>query len=227
MSWLRLDDGFAEHPKIQSVSERARWLHVTALCYCARHLTDGVLGPRDVKVLTAIVDNPCKKAINDLVRAELWVKLPQESFQIKDYLEWNPDAETVKRLRKERQEAGRRGGKSPRNPEMEPKDEAVAEAIAQALASSNLLQPPPFPSPPLESSSALSAGLMSVEEGMKRLVIATGIRSQTDIDKITRTVVANKCGPGAIMCAITAATGPGVRDPLAVALSELKKRRAA
>jgi len=146
MSWLRLDDGFAEHPKIQSVSERARWLHVTALCYCARHLTDGVLGPRDVKVLTAIVDNPCKKAINDLVRAELWVKLPQESFQIKDFLEWNPDAETTKRLRKERREAGSRGGKSPRKLRVEPNLEAVAKANAQAVASSTVLGPRPVPS---------------------------------------------------------------------------------
>lgn len=77
------------------------------------------------------------------------------------------------------------------------------------------------------SSTALSAGLMTIEEGMKRLIIATGVRSREDIDKITRTVVANKCGPGAIKLAIAAATGPGVRDPLAVALSELKKRRAA
>lgn len=227
MSWLRIDDGFAEHPKIQAVSERARWLHVTALCYCARNLNDGVLDPRDVKVLTAIVDKPCKQAMNDLVRAGLWVKLPQGSYQIKDYLEWNPDAETVKKLRKERQEAGRRGGSSPKKLVTEPKGEAVAEAIAQALASSNHASTPSLPIPSPESSNALSAGLMSIEEGMKRLAVATGARSKTDIDKITRTVFANKCGPGALKCAIEAATGPGVRDPLAVALSELKKRKAA
>lgn len=227
MSWLRIDDGFAEHPKIQSVSERARWMHIVALCYSARNLNDGILTAQAVKVVAAIVDKPCRAATNELVRAGLWLKLPHGGYQIKDYLEWNPDAETVKRLRKERQEAGRKGGKSAKTPVVEPNEEASAKANAQALASTGFACTPSLPIPSHESSTALSAGLMTIEEGMKRLIIATGVRSREDIDKITRTVVANKCGPGAIKLAIAAATGPGVRDPLAVALSELKKRRAA
>ena len=217
MSWLRIDDGFAEHPKVLAVSERARWMHVTALCYCSRNLTDGLLDARAVKVVTAIVDKPCKQALSDLVCAGLWLDLADGSYQIKDYLEWNPDAATVKKLRKERADAGRRGGLA--------RGKASGEANAKAVASSKHANTPSPPIPSHESSKAL--GLISMEEGMKLLVVATGARSKQDVDKLTRTIVANKCGPGAIKLAITAATGPGVNDPLAVALSTLKKRRAA
>lgn len=216
MSWLRIDDGFAEHPKVQAVSERARWMHVTALCYCARNLTDGVLDARAVKVVAAIVDKPCKQAMKDLVAADLWLDLSDGSFQIKDYLEWNPDADTVKKLRKDRSDAGRRGGAVRRQASVQASDEANALAFVRT---------PSHPIPSHESSKAL--GLISIEEGMKLLCVASGARSKDDIDKLTRTVVANKCGPAAIKLAIQAATGPGVRDPLAVALTELKKRRAA
>lgn len=36
MSWLRLDDGFAEHPKVVALDPEARWRWLATLCYCAR-----------------------------------------------------------------------------------------------------------------------------------------------------------------------------------------------
>lgn len=36
MSWLRLDDGFAEHPKIAALSDSDAWRWVRTLLYCAR-----------------------------------------------------------------------------------------------------------------------------------------------------------------------------------------------
>lgn len=41
MSWLRLDDGFAQHPKIVALTPRDRWTWLELLCYCARYRTDG------------------------------------------------------------------------------------------------------------------------------------------------------------------------------------------
>ena len=43
MAWLRIDDGFVEHPKVYDLSDRSFRLHVAAHCYSARNLTDGVL----------------------------------------------------------------------------------------------------------------------------------------------------------------------------------------
>ena len=48
--WLsgRLDDGFPEHPKVQQVGGDAAWLHVCALAYCNRNLTDGFIAAQVV-----------------------------------------------------------------------------------------------------------------------------------------------------------------------------------
>lgn len=43
MAWLRIDDGFAAHPKVTALNHRDRWTWVAILCYCARYGTDGWL----------------------------------------------------------------------------------------------------------------------------------------------------------------------------------------
>lgn len=42
-AWLRLDDTFAEHPKIVALSLEDAWRWVQTLLYCARRREDGVL----------------------------------------------------------------------------------------------------------------------------------------------------------------------------------------
>lgn len=41
MAWLRLDDGFAQHPKIVALTPKDRWTWLELLCYCARYRTEG------------------------------------------------------------------------------------------------------------------------------------------------------------------------------------------
>ena len=41
MSWLRMDDGFAIHPKILMLTRAERWTWMEVLCYCARYKTEG------------------------------------------------------------------------------------------------------------------------------------------------------------------------------------------
>jgi hypothetical protein len=43
MTWVRLDDQFAGHPKVEAVGPMASWLFVAALCHCATYLTDGLI----------------------------------------------------------------------------------------------------------------------------------------------------------------------------------------
>lgn len=43
MSWLRIDDGFARHPKVTALTLKQRWIWMDLLCYCARYDTDGYL----------------------------------------------------------------------------------------------------------------------------------------------------------------------------------------
>jgi hypothetical protein len=92
----------------------------------------------------------------------------------------------------------------------------------------------PVPSHEGEGSSVslleLQAPLYTPREGTinehdwKRLTTAARARTSDAVGKLERTVRTRKSTTADVVCAIEAATGPGVRDPLAVALSELVKR---
>ncbi len=56
MPWLKIDDGFAEHRKIVGLNDRAFRLHVVALVYCARNLTDGHLTATEARIVCATVE---------------------------------------------------------------------------------------------------------------------------------------------------------------------------
>lgn len=98
MSWLRIDDGFPEHEKMLALSVGAKWLHVVALCQCASNLTDGHIDPVRLKVICAIaaVSRP-RSCIAQLVGAGLWIECGGGGHDVKDYLEYNPSGETVKK----------------------------------------------------------------------------------------------------------------------------------
>jgi hypothetical protein len=97
MSWLRIDDGFVEHPKILDLSDRAFRLHLAGLCYSARNLTDGVLVERSVRVLFAVTSAQ-RKHLLELVSASVWEE-GDGVWVIRDYLDYNPSAVKVKETR--------------------------------------------------------------------------------------------------------------------------------
>lgn len=51
MTWLRLDDGYAQHPKIVELNDREFRLWIKALLYCARFKTCGLLSAEAQKEL--------------------------------------------------------------------------------------------------------------------------------------------------------------------------------
>lgn len=108
MSWVKLDDHFPEHDRVSDLTDKSFRLHVTALCYCARNLTDGVMSDKAVKVVHAVAGITGGRWTAELVAAELWVPAG-DGYAIRDYLDYNPDAVTVKRQRKDRSDAGKRG----------------------------------------------------------------------------------------------------------------------
>lgn len=111
MSWLRVDDSFPEHKKIMGLkSVGAKWLHVVGLCQCAANLTDGHIEAHRLKVVCAIAEVPRPAfCIAQLVAAGLWIEDGEGGYTIKDYLDYNPDAATVKARRDQRKDAGKAG----------------------------------------------------------------------------------------------------------------------
>lgn len=124
MAWLRIDDSFVTHPKVVSLSDKAFRLHVAALCYCARHLTDGVITPAALLTLSHAASITRPSRVHDqLVSAGLWEPV-DNCWRIHDWADWNPTADQVRAQRsaaKERMRRIRSGGKSKNSsPEQEP-----------------------------------------------------------------------------------------------------------
>lgn len=97
MTWVRLDDGFRDHPKVLAAGPLAGWLYVCALCYCSEHGTDGFI-PKPVVPRLADIKGS-EKLAERLVEVGLWEK-KTGGFQVHDYLEFQPSAEQVKNHRK-------------------------------------------------------------------------------------------------------------------------------
>lgn len=98
MSWVRIDDGFAQHPKIIALSIPARWAFIETLCYAARYETDGI-------VPDAIAPNGPVRA--ELVASGLWEN-SETSVRIHDYLDYNPSREERQRERESWRERRKR-----------------------------------------------------------------------------------------------------------------------
>jgi hypothetical protein len=113
MAWLKLDDGFVEHPRIEPLTDRAFRLHVAALCQCARKLTDGHISLKDARMLSVLTRSRARH-IDELVDKGLW-NVNGNGWVLRDFLDYNPSAEHVKTERKKAAErmakARNHGGK--------------------------------------------------------------------------------------------------------------------
>jgi len=100
-TWLRLDAGFPDHPKVVGLTDAAFRLEVSAMCYTARNLTDGM-------VPAAWVPGRLTRSAGALVTAGLWV--PNDSgWELHDWHDWQRSRAQVEAVSKARAESGRRG----------------------------------------------------------------------------------------------------------------------
>lgn len=132
MAWVKLDDQFADHPKVIEAGPLAAWLYVCGLTYCSRLLTDGFIPGAQVRRL-ADVKAP-ETLAQRLVAVGLW-EACDGGYRVHDYFEYQPTRDRVLATRTVRAEAGSLGGKQRASNEL-----ASAEANAKQ-APSNLLAP--------------------------------------------------------------------------------------
>lgn len=153
MPWVKLDDGFADHPKIHEVGPIAAWLHVAALCYCARHLTDGRVPSR---VVRGLIDAPRPRVLVDkLVSSGLWDEV-EGGYEIHDYLDYQPSRERVLAEREAAAERQRRRRNGTRHAVTDAVTPAVTDAVTSdgghAVSSASPTRPDPYPpQPPLHN----------------------------------------------------------------------------
>ena len=94
MVWVRLDDRFAEHPKVLALTDKQFRFYIESLCYAGRNTTDGRI-PEDR------VD---RRVVRGLVAAGLVDEKP-DGYWIHDFLDYNRSRE---QLENKRQAARRR-----------------------------------------------------------------------------------------------------------------------
>lgn len=116
MTWFRIDDNFADHPKVDALlegkhGEAAIALWTLAGAWCAKHLTDGVVPAGRVRRFG--LRNPDTLA-TELVRVGLWEETA-DGFAFHDWHKYQPSRATVEmerektaeRVRRHRDKAGR------------------------------------------------------------------------------------------------------------------------
>lgn len=111
MPYLNLDDNYADHPKVDALSDGAFRLHTAGLLYASKHLTDGYVPAHRVPRL---IRTYRPRLLAELMTTCLW-KPADAGYTIHDYLDWNRSREQIEvdreRLRKVRSEAGKKGAK--------------------------------------------------------------------------------------------------------------------
>lgn len=115
MPWVRLDDRFPRHRKVELLSDRAFRLYVSALCWSSENLTEGRILARELPVVARL--RGIKTAAAELEGAGLWDRV-ESGWEIHDYLEYNPDRARVQADRAAnaaRQQAFRERKKAERN----------------------------------------------------------------------------------------------------------------
>lgn len=126
MTWVKLDDGFTDHPKVIGLSDRAFRVHVRALCYCARFSPGVGLIPKIALPLMGAT----KPVVNELVAARLWDVADSGEMTIHDFPEFHPKPD-----REAKANAGRVGGLKSGEARRQ-KREAPSEAETKQGASS-------------------------------------------------------------------------------------------
>jgi hypothetical protein len=130
VSWLRLDDKFAEHPKVVALTDREFRLHVKVMCYCARYQTGGRIPPKIGSELAGIT--PRFRA--RMTSLGLWESDPDGTLKVHDFDSWNPgDPHGAERAKRYRDRQKHRDGD--RDADRDASSRARAGAQAQPIPS--------------------------------------------------------------------------------------------
>lgn len=153
--WAKLDDGFHDHQKTQAVTCAATGLLCRALSWSMRHLTGGWVPETQIKSLAGLSAAESDAMLTELVRVRSLDPLEKDGargWMIHDIHDYNPTPSAVRRMRKERAEAGSKGGKQTASKrqanakQVLPPCSGFATSTAEAKPNPDPTRPDPQPS---------------------------------------------------------------------------------
>ena len=131
--WIKLDDGFATHPKILKAGPYALVLQIRALCYASTHQTDGFIDGQVTDFLTTGLD-PEIDWPGQMLEYALWDADDERSgYRIHDYLEWNLSKKERESFRNKKSQAGKKGMKARWGTALPSITEPITDVITHAI----------------------------------------------------------------------------------------------
>ena len=106
MPWAKVDDKLHGHPKAAKAGLEALGLHLLAMSHCAAYETEGHVGRSFPEEKAGV---SWSGLTDSLVKSGLW-EVNGNGWLIHDWLKYNPSRAQAKRLAKQKQAAGKRGG---------------------------------------------------------------------------------------------------------------------
>lgn len=112
MPFLNMDDNFADHPKIDGLSDGAFRLHVSGMLYAAKHMTDGKV---PVERVERLMRRYKRTYLAELLESGVW-RPADAGYTIHDFLDWNRSKAQIEadraRIKKARSAAGKKGAQA-------------------------------------------------------------------------------------------------------------------
>lgn len=97
MSWIKLDIGMPNNPKVLGISDKGFRIYIESICYAGSYMTDGIIP------LAYVKKNLAEDVIDELVTRNLW-KVTGEKIEIVNYMEHQTPKDEIEKKR----ESGRK-----------------------------------------------------------------------------------------------------------------------
>jgi hypothetical protein len=114
---VKLDDGFADHPKVAALDDRSFRSFVWILCYCGGQETDGYVdGAATRRCPAGARKDRLERTLGRLIDAGL-LERDGDGFRVHDYLKYNPSRAQLEERRAndaDRQRRSRENQEQPR-----------------------------------------------------------------------------------------------------------------
>src|SRR4030095_16771807 len=91
MAWVKIDDAFPDHPKVQAAGPRAAWLYVSVLCWPTRRPRAAGVGPTATIYTLASSPRSAARWKAKLIAVGLW-EATDDGIRIHDYGEYQKAA---------------------------------------------------------------------------------------------------------------------------------------
>lgn len=151
MTWVKLDDSFADDPRWDTVGSHGMRLHLAALGFCSRNLTDGRIQHARALLLAA-VPTPAKH-VQALVQAGFWTQV-EGGYEVVGYLLDQPsraEVEEMRRKKTQRQRSWRASQQRAKGPQKKTDVDARVDRLQGRLVDGRVDVPvdgaPPRPAP--------------------------------------------------------------------------------